>query len=251
MQEVPYEAFIELVRNRRSVRNVKPDPIPDESVTKILEAGRWAMSGGNGQPWEFIVVKDQDKKDLIASTWNEVRPDVIVPEMTRVEELRHPLATVHTYAIPPFAHAPVLILVCGDRRSYQATVLGGIFMCGESSMEACYLKNMGNAVMLMHLAAASLGLGSAWVSITRPHEALLRPILKVPPVIEIHSMIAIGYPAYESPGSYRRELEEIVHYEEYDQAKYRSAQDVIEWMKLSRASINKADSKAYHGEAKN
>jgi nitroreductase len=249
MQELPYEAFIELVRNRRSVRNVKPDPIPEDYVTKILEAGRWGMSGGNGQPWEFIVVKNQGTKDQIAASWNQVRDDVIVPETTRVEELRHPLATIHTYTVPPFAHAPVLILVCGDRRTFQATIWGGILMCGEGSMEACYLKNMATSVMLMHLAAASLGLGSAWVSITRPHEYLLKSILKVPPVIDIHSMIAVGYPAYDTPSPYRRELSEIVHFEEYDQSKYRSANDIVEWLKVSRASINKADTLAYRNKA--
>ena len=247
MQEMPYDAFIELVRNRRSVRRLKPDPVPDDFVTKILEAGRWGMSGGNGQPWEFIVVKSQEKKDQIAATWNEVRDEVITIERTRVEELRHPLATIHTYSVPPWAHAPVLILVCGDKRTYQATIWGGILMSGESSMEACYLKNMATPVMLMHLAAASLGLGSAWVTITRPHEYLLKPIFKVPPVLEIHSMIALGYPAYETPTPYRREVSEIAHYEEYDQAKYRTAQDIIDWLKISRSSINTADSKAYGG----
>jgi nitroreductase len=247
MQEMPYDAFIELVRNRRSVRRLKPDPIPDDFVTKILEAGRWGMSGGNGQPWEFIVVKSQEKKDQIAATWNEVRDEVITIEKTRVEELRHPLATIHTYSVPPWAHAPVLILVCGDKRTFQATIWGGILMSGESSMEACYLKNMATPVMLMHLAAASLGLGSAWVTITRPHEYLLKPIFKVPPVLEIHSMIALGYPAYETPTPYRREVSEIAHYEEYDRAKYRSAQDIIDWLKISRNSINTADSEAYGG----
>src|SRR6266702_4101048 len=56
-----YDTLIELVRNRVSVRNLKPDPIPDEYVDKILEIGRWAMSGANGQPWEFVVVKDPKK----------------------------------------------------------------------------------------------------------------------------------------------------------------------------------------------
>src|SRR6267142_774067 len=53
-----YDTLLELVRNRISVRKLKPDPIPDEYVDKILEIGRWAMSGANGQPWEFVVVKD-------------------------------------------------------------------------------------------------------------------------------------------------------------------------------------------------
>ena len=115
-------------------------------------------------------------------------------------------------------------------------------------MDACYLKNMANPVMLMHLAAASLGLGSAWLSITRPHEYLLKPILKVPPILEIHDIVVVGYPAYQPPPAYRRTLDEIVHYEHYDRAKYRSAQDVIEWLKISRESINTADSKAYSNQ---
>ena len=50
-----YDTLLELVKSRASVRKLKPDPIPDEHVTQILEVGRWAMSGANGQPWDFIV----------------------------------------------------------------------------------------------------------------------------------------------------------------------------------------------------
>ncbi|MBI4334686.1 MAG: nitroreductase family protein [Chloroflexi bacterium] len=44
------DAFLDLVRRRRSIRRFKPDPVPEEYIEKILEAGRWAMSGANGQP---------------------------------------------------------------------------------------------------------------------------------------------------------------------------------------------------------
>ena len=53
-----YDTLLELVKTRVSVRNLKPDPIPDDYVTKVLEVGRWAMSGANGQPWDFVVVRD-------------------------------------------------------------------------------------------------------------------------------------------------------------------------------------------------
>ena len=60
-----YDMLLELIRTRTSVRKLKPDPIPDDCVTKVLEAGRWAMSGANGQPWDFIVVRDPAiKKEL-------------------------------------------------------------------------------------------------------------------------------------------------------------------------------------------
>jgi nitroreductase len=60
-----YQSFLELVKKRRSIRRFKPDPIPDEYVDKIIEAGRWAPSGFNLQPWEFVVVKDKELKDKI------------------------------------------------------------------------------------------------------------------------------------------------------------------------------------------
>lgn len=56
-----YDILIDLIRSRASVRKLKPDPIPDEKIAQILEAGRWAMSGANGQPWDFIVVKDPEQ----------------------------------------------------------------------------------------------------------------------------------------------------------------------------------------------
>ena len=48
--------FLELAKKRRSIRHFKPDPVTEEFIEQILEAARWAMSGANGQPWEFIVV---------------------------------------------------------------------------------------------------------------------------------------------------------------------------------------------------
>ncbi|MBA7644491.1 Bifunctional F420 biosynthesis protein FbiB [subsurface metagenome] len=60
-----YGSLLELVKNRRSVRRFKTDPIPDEYVEKIIEAACWAPSGFNLQPWEFVVVKKQELKDSI------------------------------------------------------------------------------------------------------------------------------------------------------------------------------------------
>jgi len=239
------DEFLELIHKRRSTRRIKPDPIPDEWVQKILEAGRWAMSGGNGQPWEFIVVKSQETKNEMATTWAEIKPESDAIEMTRVEELRHPFAS-HPYTIPPFKDAPVLIVVLGDRRTYQATVASSNFLTGEGGLGATYLKNMANATQNMHLAAAALGLGSQWLSVTRPWEYALRQILQVPIMLEIHSVVVVGYAAYDPPPPYRRELNEIVHYEKYDMEKYRTGKDVIEWLHTSRQSIRKADGAAYN-----
>ncbi|MFO7772970.1 MAG: nitroreductase family protein [Dehalococcoidia bacterium] len=58
-----YDSFLELVKKRRSIRRFKPDPVPDEYVDKIIEAVRWAPSGFNLQPWDFVVVNEKELKD--------------------------------------------------------------------------------------------------------------------------------------------------------------------------------------------
>jgi nitroreductase len=58
------------IRQRRSVRKFTDEPITDEELDAILEAGRWAPSGLNNQPWRFAIVRDQAKKNEVAGQTN-------------------------------------------------------------------------------------------------------------------------------------------------------------------------------------
>ena len=59
-----YDSLLKLVKKRRSVRKLKTEPIPDEFVDKIIEVARWATSGANSQPWQFIVVKKEEFRKI-------------------------------------------------------------------------------------------------------------------------------------------------------------------------------------------
>lgn len=221
------DEFLELVKKRRSIRIFKPDPIPDECIEKILEAARWAMSGANGQPWEFIVVKDQNTKNKLAEAYTEQQNLTAAMEMSRVPEMRHPKYRDVPRTMPQqrFKDAPVLIVVCADPRTAQATVL--------SQMSDRYWvidSNIANATYAINLAAAACGLGSQWVTVSRCLEDLVKPILGVPPIISVFAIVPIGYPAYKPKTPYRRELTEISHYEKYDMTKYRSHEEVQEFI---------------------
>ena len=86
-----YELLYDIIRRRSSIRKLKPNPIPEEYINKILEGGRWAMSGANSQPWEYIVVKDPKVKKDLFRCYAEVNTDFIYwMEQQRVFELRHP-----------------------------------------------------------------------------------------------------------------------------------------------------------------
>ena len=78
-----YDSFLELVKTRRSIHRFKPDPIPDEYIDKVIEAARWAPSGFNLQPWEFVVIKDPKLKDGIVQIFKEVSNNSAKMELAR------------------------------------------------------------------------------------------------------------------------------------------------------------------------
>ena len=61
--------ILEVIKTRRSIRKYTPDPISEEEINKILEAGRWAPSASNSQPWRFIVLRSNDTKRKLAETF--------------------------------------------------------------------------------------------------------------------------------------------------------------------------------------
>ncbi len=172
------DQFLELARTRRCIRRFKPDPIPDECIEKVLEAARWAMSGGNAQPWEFIVVKDPVTKNKIADMVVERDKTLWDIEKTRIPELRHPAFREGAEGRPieSFREAPVFILICGDPRTVQATVLGAQFLLQEGGAYAHFLKNVANATMILHLAIAACKLGRSlkWDPVKEEFGALIK-----------------------------------------------------------------------------
>ena len=61
-----FPEFFDLVGNVRAMRRLKPDPIPDELLWKVLNAGVQAPSGQNKQPWKFVLLRDPERKRWFA-----------------------------------------------------------------------------------------------------------------------------------------------------------------------------------------
>ena len=222
------DEFLELARNRRSIRKFKPDPVPDEYIRKILEAARWAMSGANGQPWEFIVIKDPVTKKRMGEAFQHYHNNQIASEMTRLPEYRHGTATNKDRASTPWQEAPVIIAVLGDMRTMMiSTIIQRIYE------QHTFDHNMANTVQMIHLAVAALGLGSQWLSIDPPRNEAIKPILGIPPEIRIFALVPLGFPAQQKTGN-RRELDELVHYEKFDLSKLRSQEAILEFVKSQR-----------------
>jgi nitroreductase len=224
------DQFIELLKSRRSIRAYKPDPIPDEYIQKIIEAARWAPSGGNSQPWEFIVIKKKELKDRIADLFIKSLVLVREAELTREKEMRVP-AVVREMREPGFKNAPVLILLCGDPRVNEAFPLVVFQKYGHE----VFISNLASAFLCMQLAAKTLGLGSQWVSAAGSFiEDDLKELLNIPKGVEIYDMMAVGYPAYQLGPRSPRKIEEMTHYDQYDRTKLRSNQQIKEFIKNLR-----------------
>jgi len=218
-----YEGFLKLVKTRRSIRSFKTDPIPDEYVEKIIEAARWAPSGANSQPWEFIVVKDKQIKDRIVDIVNEHSEYSRKVELTREEDLRFP-GISGPVRDPGYKNAPVFIILCGDPRTKEAYPLLTLLTRGDSH----FASGLASAFLYMTLAATTLGLGSQWVSATgNPFvKSLLKQLLEIPQGLEIYDMLVLGYSASQPKPRLVREPAEMVHHGRYDKAKYRSDKEI-------------------------
>ena len=166
---------LEAIKGRRSIREFKPDPVRDEDLRKILDAGRLAPSAGNCQPSEFVIVKDPAVKRRLATA-----------------------ALEQTF----IAEAPVVIVVCANvpRTSWRYGRRGEGLYC---------IQDTAAATQNMLLVAYSLGYGTCWVGAF--DDDAVAEVIRVPPGVRPVAIISLGRPAERPSPPSRRPLREIVH----------------------------------------
>ena len=222
-----YETLLRLAANRRSIRRFSPAPVPRELVEKVLDVARLAPSAANSQPWEFVVVEDEEMRRKVARA---------AASLLSEARKRDPSFNWSVSVQPFLAQAPVLIVVLGDRRMLEAypSVLRGNVLLRQS---------LANCVYGLQLAAASLGLATAWGTLQGGSpETDIRELLGIPEVLAVDHIVPLGYPddvesaratALEPArmrASRRRPLDQIVHWGHYDASKVRSDEDAREFI---------------------
>ncbi|MEM3437140.1 MAG: nitroreductase family protein [Nitrososphaerales archaeon] len=171
--------LFEAIKNRRSVRAFKPEPISDDILGKILEAACWAPSAGNLQPWEFIIVKDSIvKRELCRAALNQCF----------------------------IYEAPMVIVVCAnlDRSSRRY---------GSRGRDLYAICDSSAATQNILLAAHALGLGACWIGAF--HDEEVSKVLELPSGVKPIAIIPIGYPNEKPSPPSRLPLERVVHRERY------------------------------------
>lgn len=226
-----YTDLLELVQARRSTRVFTPAPVPDEQVEQIIEVARWAPSGTNSQPWEFVVVRDEKARERIAEFVKAQLYPAHDIELTRTEDMRWPSAA-RPVADPGWKDAPVLIVVCGDLRTKKSYPLVTQLARGELVFDS----SLASAFLYMTLAATALGLGCQWASaVSNPYVMpLVMDLLGIPDDFVIYDMMALGHAAAQPKPRMVRDPAEFTHYDRYDSAKYRTSEQVTEFLRSLR-----------------
>jgi nitroreductase len=163
-----------LFERRFSCRSFADTPLDRNAITPLLDAGRWAPSGGNLQPWRFVVVRDRALREQLARA---------------------------AYKQDFLAQAPVVIAVCAvpgeSARIY-----------GDRGRDLYCLQDTAAAAENLLLAAADAGLGGCWVGAF--DETRVAGLLPLATGWRPVAILALGYPAEEEPQRSRRPIDEIV-----------------------------------------
>jgi nitroreductase len=202
--------LFEIISTTRAMRRLKPDPVPDNLIRKILEAGVSAASGGNRQHWRFMVIKDRGIKEKVQHYYQRALDEVVGPRyrtstpppgVTRAQYDRQHAAV--TYLTEHFHEAPVWIVACLE--DGQGTP-------SRSSGASIY-----PAVQNMLLAARALGLGATLTTRHLQYEKEVEAILGLPPGVHSYAILPIGYPMGRFGPVRRAPLSDIVYLDRWGQ----------------------------------
>ena len=154
--------FFDLVGNMRAMRRLKPDPVPEALLRKVLDAGVKAPSGQNKQPWSFLVIQDAAGREWFAERYRAAIESrfgaVRIPE--RESSLTRELKALR-YQIDHMHEVPVLLVVCGlrdwpfrvppeERMGLAPPNYGAIYPCVQNILLACRAVGLGAALTTMH-----------------------------------------------------------------------------------------------------
>lgn len=204
-----YETLMEVMRERRSIRRFQPRPVPRALALKALEAARCASSGANIQPWEFLLIDEERGVRHIAEILTRERKYIVA---------RDP-------RFPPLGRAfhkdvPLYILILGDTR-----LKGAFPQTTDLVVDITLYASLAMATCQLHLAIEALGLGTYFHTPEEPTERELKAWLGIPAPMTIFSIAPVGFPRVRRTSA-RRPLEEMVHWNAYDLARYRSDAEV-------------------------
>jgi nitroreductase len=199
----------EIMQTTRSMRRLKPDPVPDELIVKILEAGACAANGGNTQKWRFLVIKDTKIKQGVQVWYKKAFDEVVGPRYAAsapppgvtADRYKRQHSAVE-YLTEHYHEAPVWIVACMEDGPNPTRSAGA---------------SIYPAVQNMLLAIRALGLGSTLTTRHLQFEKEAEAALGLPPGVHSYAILPVGYPMGRFGPVGRGKLADIVYQDKWGQ----------------------------------
>ncbi len=205
LQDCGMADLYETMSTLRAVRRLRPDPIPDDVMDRLLQAACWAPTGGNQQPWMVIVVTDAEKKQALKDIYKPEWDRYIVGFHKRGEgmpaeaiEKRNRMVAAGDYLAEHLHEAPAILMFCADpsRMAITDAKLDRISMVGGGSVYP--------PVQNLMLACVAEGIGCTLTTLHCLREDEVKAALDIPDEWGTVAMIPIGYPVNKGHGPITR-----------------------------------------------
>lgn len=203
----------DVIKRRRDVRTFTPEPIREEAIMNIIQAGHDGPSVGFMQPWNFIIIEKEEIKEKLAWAANKEKRALAIHYENKDERHQKFLGL----KVQGLKEAPITICVTCD------PTRGGSHVLGRNSIPETDIMSTACAIQNMWLAATVEGLAMGWVSFYKKND--IRDILNIPPHIDPVALLSIGQtdqypdkPILEKEGwEKRREIEKLIFHDVWGQ----------------------------------
>lgn len=192
------------IRTTRALRRLLPDPVPGALVRKVCEAGTFAPSGGNRQPWVFVAVTERERRAFVAERYREAFHRYVAPALEAMKDPSYPdsrrrnvRAALH---LAEHLHeVPVHLFVAGWLRRGEPQPQS-IFPCIQNVLLAC----------------RAVGLGASLTTVHRAFGREIDAFLGLPEKIPTLALLPIGWPRGRYGRPPRAPVDECLWFERYE-----------------------------------
>jgi nitroreductase len=195
-------ALFDIMRTTRAMRRLKPAPVPDELIRRILEAGSYAANGGANQRWRFLVIKDRSIKEQVQVWYKRAYDEVVGPRYANSDpppgsspgRYRRQHDAVE-YLTNHYHEAPVWIVACMEG--------------GDGLPDRALGASIYPAVQNMLLAARVFGVGGTIATLHPVVEERVHALFGIPDGAQVVYCMPLGYPRGEFGSVQRLPLTEV------------------------------------------
>ena len=212
--------LFDIMYSLRSMRRLKPDPVSDDLVWKVLDAAVRAPSGGNTQPWRFLVIRDAETKRFIQERYRrgwdryvqanlKAAADAAVPMTEAEAAARAKMIGAATHLADHLHEAPVLLMVCMLPRQMDLPPDPE----SQPPSAAARYASIFPAVQNILLACRAYGLGATLTTLHLLYERSIKARLGIPDDVETVALIPIGWPVGKFGPTSRARVETLTYFD--------------------------------------